>query len=96
MPGEQRVVLGEGALAHQRHLHGHLQVLGQLAQLVGGVGDDHAAAGQDERPFGGEQHLTAPRAPRWGSGAAHLDGQRRVDLGVVQAGACAARRSAGR
>ncbi len=59
--GEQRVVLGEGALAHQRHLHRHLQVLGQRPQLGRGVADDDAAAGQDQRALGGRQHVDGRR-----------------------------------
>jgi hypothetical protein len=84
-PGEQRVVLGEGPLAHERDLHRDLQVLGQRPQLLGGVADDHATARQDDRPPG-LLHEVHGRPDGLGQRAGHLDGQRRVQRGVVPAG----------
>jgi len=81
--GEQRVVLRERALAHQRDLHRHLEVLGQVAQLLPGLGADHAAAGQDERPLRVQQHLDR-RAHRLEPGLGLGERQRRVHCRVVE------------
>jgi len=45
----ERVRLVHGADAEQRVRHRDLGLLGQLAQLFGGVGDQDAVAGQDDR-----------------------------------------------
>ena len=43
------MVVGQRALAHQRVRDRDRQVVDELAQLVGGVGEQHAAAGVDHR-----------------------------------------------
>ncbi len=48
----QVVVLGEAALAGERGGDRDMAVDGQLAQLVGGAGDDHPAPGVDDRALG--------------------------------------------
>ena len=50
--GVQRVVIGDGAPAHQGRDHRHAQQLGQFHQPVGGVGVDDAATGHDHRALG--------------------------------------------
>ena len=57
------MVLGEGALAGQGGHHRGLQELGQLDQLVGGLGVEDALAGLDDGALGGQQG---------GGGAAHV------------------------
>ncbi|OLT13996.1 hypothetical protein BJF78_20465 [Pseudonocardia sp. CNS-139] len=78
------MVLGERAVAGGGHLDGDLQVLGELAQLVHGPGGDDPAPGHDHRTAGVEQELDGQvdglRARR-----GRLDGQRRVERGVVAA-----------
>ena len=48
-PDRQRVVLGEGALAHVGRRHRRAQPLRDRAQLLPGAGAEHAAAGPDDR-----------------------------------------------
>ena len=45
----QVVVAGHGAEALQGHRHGDARLGGELAQLLGGAGGDHAAAAVDDR-----------------------------------------------
>ena len=47
----------ERAFAFAGHHHRRLQQLGELAQLVGGVAEHRAAAGDDQRTFGLGQQL---------------------------------------
>ena len=53
----QRVVIGDGAPAHQRRDHGDACDFGKLLQQVGGIGVDDAATGHDQRALGRVQHL---------------------------------------
>ena len=46
---DQRMVVGQRALAHQRVRDRQRQVLGQLAHLVGRVGEQDAAADVEQR-----------------------------------------------
>ena len=64
-PDRQRVVLGEGALAHVGRRHRRAQPLRDRAQLLPGARAEHAAAGPDDRRLGGRQAGGRPRrAPR--------------------------------
>ena len=59
VPEGKRMVLGEGALALQRGHDRRLQQLGQLQQLVRGLGVQHALAGVDHRAARLQQHARA-------------------------------------
>ena len=48
----QIVVGGEGAYPEECGNHGYLGLLGQLAQLFVGMGNQHAVAREDDRAFG--------------------------------------------
>ena len=50
------MVVGDGAPAHQGRDHRYAGQLGEFDQLVGGVGVDHAAAGNDQRALGLIEH----------------------------------------
>ena len=77
----QAVIVGDGAPAHQRRDHGHVEDLGQLDEQLRGVGVDDAAAGDDERPLGGHHHVE--RLVRLTTGRHRLvHGQRLIGLGV--------------
>ena len=79
----KRIVAGKTAQAVQRGRHGDAKFAGQRGQLLGGVGDDHAAAGVDHRPLGAAQQLRH-RGDFLGRGAAF--GQRiagQLHRGVV-------------
>jgi len=77
--GVERVVLGNGSLAHQSRADRHLEVLSQRQQLLAGLRDDDSAAGQDQRALGAEQHLHGVLDPT-GRGGRAGDGQRLVEL----------------
>ena len=53
----QRMVLGDRALAHQRGGDRDVERLGERHQFLRGVRDDHATAGDDQRPLGVRQQL---------------------------------------
>ena len=55
-PRHQRMVIGDGAPAHQCRNDRHAGDLGELHQQVRGIGVDDAAAGHDQRPFGLVEH----------------------------------------
>ena len=53
----ERMILGEGALGGHRRHDRRLDQLGQLAQLVPGLGPEHAVADVEHRPLRIEQQL---------------------------------------
>ena len=55
--GHQRVIVGNGAPAHQRRNHRHIEQLGEFHQQPVGVGVEDAAAGDDQGPLGVVEHL---------------------------------------
>jgi hypothetical protein len=83
--GEQLVILREGALTHQRDLNGDGQILSQGNEFVRRVGDDHAAAGQNQWTPRGEQHVHRG-ADGFGARCRDIDRQGRVEGLVVAAG----------
>ena len=66
----QRVVVRDGAPAHQGRDDRHVQQLGQLDQQVAGVGVDDAAAGHDHRPLAPRPACPGPWPPAPGSPSA--------------------------
>ena len=79
-PCPQRMILANRTLSHQGRCDRYVQPLGQAHQCLGGVGDDDAAAGEDQRSLRRLEHLDragdrgrrrldrADRQPRVGSG----------------------------
>ncbi len=51
----QRVIFGKRSFAHQAGGHGGLHQLRQLPQFVPRFGQQHAVAGEDDRPLSGCQ-----------------------------------------
>ena len=81
MPAYERVVVGDRAPAHQGRDHRHPGQLGELDQQVGGVGVDHAAARDEQRALGRDEHVE--RLLDLGAGRGGLvRRQRRVGLDV--------------
>ena len=82
LAGVKRVAGREGAFGHRGVHHRNLEVLGELSKLAGGAGQDRSAANQEDRLFGGEEHLDRSAHPadiRPGS----VDRQRAVDRRIV-------------
>jgi len=78
-PQRERVVLGERALALQGRDHRGLEQLGQLEQLRGGLGVEHALAGVDDGPPRVAQHAGGRlHVARVGARAGDLDRAVRV------------------
>jgi hypothetical protein len=77
----QRVVVRNGAPAHQGRDHRDVQQFGQLDQLGGGVGVDYAPARHDEGTAGGEHHVQGLRGlGAGGRGASDLERLIHVDV----------------
>jgi hypothetical protein len=51
------VVVRNTAPTHKRRHHRHIEDFRQLDQQIRGVGVDDAAAGDEQRPLGGHQHI---------------------------------------
>ena len=76
--GGERVIGGDRALAHVRRGHRRLEQLGELAQLAGGAGAQHPAAGPDDRALGvgqpgGGASSTCSSGAHWRSTIASSD-----------------------
>ncbi len=77
----QRMAVANRAPAHQRGNHRHAGQLGELHQQIGGIGIDHAAAGDDQRALGRFEHVQRLFNLRLGRrGLVHR--QRRVGVGI--------------
>lgn len=80
-PRHQRVIVGNGAPRHQRRNHRDVDRFREGDQQLGCIGVDHAAAGHDQRPLRGVEHLE--RLLDLLSGRRRLvDRQRRIGLVV--------------
>ena len=56
-PGEERMILGDGALAHEGGGDRGTDMLGDGDEFRARPGGNHAATGEDHRALGGEQQL---------------------------------------
>ena len=86
-PEVERVLRRQRALAHEGRVDRDVDVLGELAELLGRVRADHAAAREDQRPLRLHQHLecTGDRLGR--AGRAPLEAERALlGLGHVDVG----------
>ena len=54
------MVLGNGAFAHERGDHRNAEIFGQLDQLPGRIGEDHAPSHQHHRPLGLQKEPGGP------------------------------------
>ncbi len=79
--GHQRMVIGQGAPAHQRGDHRHAGQLGELHQQLSGIGIDNAAAGDDQRALGLVEH-THRLLGLGARGGRLVDGQRLIGVGI--------------